>query len=148
MMGSSRLRVRHARPTDTERVVGIERRCFTNPNPTLLANVCGAVDGFLVAETDDGIAGYVLFTPSSAFRARILSLAVAPEHRRKGVGTRLMHGAFDVLRERGFENVGLEVRVSNAPAQSLYDDLGFAPAGVEEGYYDDGEDAYLMEKEL
>ena len=144
----SRLRVRHARPHDTERVVEIERTCFTNPNPTLLANVCGIVDGFLVAENDDGVVGYVLFTPSSASDARILSLAVAPGYRRQGVATRLMQGAFDVLRERGFDTVSLEVRVSNTSAQSLYDNLGFVPVGVEEGYYDDGEDAYLMEKEL
>jgi ribosomal-protein-alanine N-acetyltransferase len=143
-----RLTVRHARPHDTERVVEIERACFTNPNPTLLANVCGMVDGFLVAETDPGIVGYVLFTPSSAERARILSLAVSPGHRRNGVATRLMRGAFDVLRGRDFDAVGLEVRVSNASAQSLYDDLGFVPVGIEDGYYDDGEDAYLMEKKL
>ncbi|MCX2819284.1 ribosomal protein S18-alanine N-acetyltransferase [Haladaptatus sp. F3-133] len=143
-----RLTVRHARPHDTERVVGIERACFTNPNPTLLANVCGMVDGFLVAETDDCIAGYVLFTPSSAEDARVLSLAVAPGNRRQGVATRLMRGAFDVLRGRDFDAVSLEVRVSNTAAQSLYDGLGFLPVGVEECYYDDGEDAYLMEKEL
>jgi ribosomal-protein-alanine N-acetyltransferase len=128
--------------------VEIEGSSFTNPNPTLIASVCGAVDGFLVAENDAGIAGYVLFAPSSAFRARVLSLAVAPRHRREGVATRLMRGAFDALRGRGFEEVGLEVRVSNTPAQSLYEDLGFVPAGVEESYYDDGEDAYLMEKSL
>jgi ribosomal-protein-alanine N-acetyltransferase len=144
----NRLRVRHARPHDTERVVEIERSCFTNPNPELLTNVCGIVDGFLVAENDDGIVGYILFTPSSASDARILSLAVAPGHRRRGVATRLMHGAFDVLRERGFDAVGLEVRVSNNAAGSLYDDLGFVPVGIEEEYYDDGEDAYLMEKKL
>jgi ribosomal-protein-alanine N-acetyltransferase len=147
-MSQNRLRVRHARPHDKERVIGIERECFTNPNPTLLANVCGAVDGFLVAETDASVTGYVLFTPSSVERARVLSLAVAPDHRRQGVATRLMHGAFDVLRGREFEALGLEVRVSNTPAQSLYERLGFVPVGVEEGYYDDGEDAYLMEKSL
>ncbi|MFP4187798.1 MAG: ribosomal protein S18-alanine N-acetyltransferase [Halobacteriales archaeon] len=143
-----RLTVRHARPHDTERVVEIERASFTNPNPTLLTNVCGIVDGFLVAENDDGVVGYVLFTPSSAENARVLSLAVAPGHRRNGVATRLLRGAFDVLRGRGFDTVGLEVRVSNTAAGSLYDRLGFVPVGVEQGYYDDGEDAYLMEKKL
>ncbi len=144
----NRLRVRHARPHDTERVIEIEHACFTNPNPTLLGNVCGIVDGFLVAENDEGVVGYVLFTPSSASDARVLSLAVAPGHRRQGVATRLLHGAFDVLRDRDFDSVGLEVRVSNDAAGSLYDELGFVPVGIEKEYYDDGEDAYLMEKNL
>lgn len=143
-----RLRVRRARPHDAERVVEIERDCFTNPNPALLLHVCGRVDGLLVAEADDGILGYVLFTPSSAHRARVMSLAVSPQYRRMGVAKRLMRGSFDVLRERGFRKVGLEVRVSNTPAQSLYEDLGFVLTGVDEGYYEDGEDAYLMEKSL
>lgn len=143
-----RVRVRKARPHDADRVVEIENECFTNPNPTLLLHVCGKVDGLLVAEGDDGIMGYVLFTPSSAYRARVMSLAVSPPYRRMGVAKRLTRGAFDVLRERGFEKVGLEVRISNTPAQSLYDDLGFVLTGVDGGYYEDGEDAYLMEKNL
>ena len=126
----------------------MERACFTNPNPQLILHVCGFVDGFLVAEGDDDLLGYVLFTPSSSSHARVLSLAVSPDHRRRGVATRLMRGAFDVLRERGFDSVGLEVRVSNEPAQSLYEGLGFGVVGVDESYYGDGEDALLMERKL
>ncbi len=143
-----RVSVRRARPHDAKRLAEMERACFTNPNPDLILHVCGFVDGFLVAEGDDDLLGYVLFTPSSSSHARVLSLAVSPEHRRRGVATRLMRGAFDVLRERGFESLGLEVRLSNEPAQSLYDQLGFGVVGVDESYYDDGEDALLMERKL
>lgn len=143
-----RVSVRRARPHDAERLAEMERACFTNPNPELILHVCGFVDGFLIAEGDDDLLGYVLFTPSSSSHARVLSLAVSPDHRRRGVATRLMRGAFDVLRERGFESLGLEVRVSNKPAQSLYDQLGFGVVGVDESYYDDGEDALLMERKL
>ena len=143
-----RVSVRRARPHDAKRLAKMERACFTNPNPQLILHVCGFVDGFLVAEGDTDLLGYVLFTPSSSSRARVLSLAVSPDHRRKGVATRLMRGTFDVLRERGFETVGLEVRVSNEPAQSLYEKLGFVYDDIDKGYYDDGEDAYLMEKKL
>lgn len=140
--------MRRARPHDAERLAEMERTCFKNPNTQLILRVCGFVDGFLVAEGDDDLLGYVLFTPSSSSHARVLSLAVSPDYRRRGVATRLMRGAFDVLRGNGFESVGLEVRVSNKPAQSLYEGLGFERADVDEGYYDDGEDALLMEKEL
>jgi ribosomal-protein-alanine N-acetyltransferase len=143
-----RVSVRRARPPDAERLAEMERACFTNPNPQLILHVCGFVDGFLVAEGDDDLLGYVLFTPSSSSHARVLSLAVSPDHRRRGVATRLMRGAFDVLRERGFDSLGLEVRVSNEPAQSLYEGLGFGVVGVDESYYGDGEDALLMERKL
>jgi len=147
-MMNRRVSVRRARPPDAKRLAEMERACFTNPNPQLILHVCGFVDGFLVAEGDADILGYVLFTPSSSSQARVLSLAVSPDHRRMGVGTRLMRGAFDVLSSRGFGYVGLEVRVSNEPAQSLYEDLGFVYDGIDKGYYDDGEDAYLMKKNL
>jgi len=143
-----RVSVRRARPHDAKRLAEMERACFTNPNPQLILHVCGFVDGFLVAEGDDDLLGYVLFTPSSSSHARVLSLAVSPDHRRRGVATRLMRGAFDVLRERGFDSLGLEVRVSNEPAQSLYEGLGFGVVGVDESYYGDGEDALLMERKL
>jgi len=121
----------------------MERACFTNPNPQMILHVCGFVDGFLVAESDADLLGYVLFTPSSSSHARVLSLAVSPEHRRQGVAKRLMRSAFGVLRERGFDSLGLEVRVSNRPARSLYERLGFEYTGVDEDYYDDGEGACL-----
>jgi ribosomal-protein-alanine N-acetyltransferase len=147
-MMNRRVSVRRARPPDAKRLAEMERACFSNPNPQLILHVCGFVDGFLVAEGDADILGYVLFTPSSSSHARILSLAVSPDHRRMGVGTRLMRGAFDVLLGKDFESVGLEVRASNTAAQSLYEDMGFVYDGINKGYYDDGEDAYLMKKNL
>ncbi|MDZ7687276.1 MAG: N-acetyltransferase [Halobacteriales archaeon] len=143
-----RVSVRRARPHDAKPIAEMERACFKNPNPQLVLHVCGFVDGFLVAEGDAGILGYVLFTPSSSSHARVLSLAVSPDHRRRGVATCLMRGAFDVLRRRDFESVGLEVRVSNEAAQSLYEELGFVYEDTDESYYDDGEDAYIMKKKL
>jgi len=42
----------------------------------------------------------------------------------------------------------LEVRVSNKPAISLYEKLGFKVLRVIRGYYSDGEDAYVMGRQL
>jgi ribosomal-protein-alanine N-acetyltransferase len=46
------------------------------------------------------------------------------------------------------KEVYLEVRVSNTPAIRLYEKLGFKIVKVLEGYYSDGENAYLMAREL
>jgi ribosomal-protein-alanine N-acetyltransferase len=42
-------------------------------------------------------------------------------------------------------NLTLEVRVSNTPAKTLYQQFGFAPVGVRRNYYvETGEDAIVM----
>ena len=42
----------------------------------------------------------------------------------------------------------LEVRVSNAPAISLYKKFGYEPYGIRARYYEDGEDALVMKRGL
>ncbi|MGI9600255.1 MAG: ribosomal protein S18-alanine N-acetyltransferase [Acidimicrobiales bacterium] len=75
----------------------------------------------------------------------VVTVAVDPERRRLGIATQLML----VLARRavalGLDALTLEVRAGNQPAQSLYRQFGFGPAGVRPGYYaDDGEDALIM----
>jgi ribosomal-protein-alanine N-acetyltransferase len=51
----------------------------------------------------------------------------------------------DECRLQGAEFVSLEVRTSNSTAISLYRQLGFVVTGRRKGYYENGEDALLME---
>lgn len=76
----------------------------------------------------------------------VTTLAVHPEHRRGGIGSRLLLGLCRDARSRGgVEALTLEVRATNQPAQALYRSFGFAPVGVRKNYYADiGEDALIM----
>lgn len=75
----------------------------------------------------------------------ILNLAVLPEHRRKGIGLKLMRWIMTYGRKSGVEQYHLEVRRSNTAAKNLYTRLGFRLAGVRTGYYPDNkEDALVM----
>jgi len=47
---------------------------------------------------------------------RVLSVAVAPEHRRRGIGTRMMRAAETTCQERGLSAIRLEVSTSNLAA--------------------------------
>lgn len=77
--------------------------------------------------------------------AHLTSIAVGEAYRRRGIGQGLMVAAFEVALERDAVFMTLEVRASNAEAQSLYEKFGFRRVGVRRGYYtDDREDAYLM----
>ena len=77
---------------------------------------------------------------------RILSVAVAPDTRRRGIGTRMMHLAEEVCQERGTAIIRLEVSTRNLAAIELYRRLGYRTDGVLYGYYSWGEDAYSMRK--
>jgi ribosomal-protein-alanine N-acetyltransferase len=75
----------------------------------------------------------------------ILNLAVAPEHRRRGIGRRLLAEGLAQARELGAEVAWLEVRPSNSPARALYAAFGFKEVARRPHYYDDTqEDALLL----
>jgi GNAT superfamily N-acetyltransferase len=57
--------------------------------------------------------------------AHIFLLYVIPMHRRKGIGSALMHCAEDWARRRGDRQIGLQVFQSNQPALNLYNRLGY-----------------------
>ncbi len=140
--------VRTARPHDIDALISLENSCFESPNTRLLIRLCGSSDGLLVYETDGDVVGYILAVPIGRRDARVLSFCVDDEYRREGYGRSLMLEAVRRLRDKEFERLSLEVRVSNSPAIRLYEDFGFVRTGTEEDYYDDGEDAYVMEKSL
>jgi ribosomal-protein-alanine N-acetyltransferase len=75
----------------------------------------------------------------------ILNVAVRPECRGQGIGKYLVERALDDCRLGGAAFVSLEVRPSNLSALTLYRSLGFTETGLRKKYYQDGEDAILME---
>jgi [ribosomal protein S18]-alanine N-acetyltransferase len=75
----------------------------------------------------------------------VMNVAVALDHRRRGVASELLGALFERTREDGRRGYTLEVRVSNAGAITLYEQLGFERRGVRRGYYTDNrEDALIM----
>jgi ribosomal-protein-alanine N-acetyltransferase len=77
--------------------------------------------------------------------AHIITLAVHSEHRRKGIGEKLMTRLLNEAVKRGAQCASLEVRASNEPAMRLYEKFGFVRAAVRKAYYPDNkEDAVIM----
>jgi ribosomal-protein-alanine N-acetyltransferase len=75
----------------------------------------------------------------------ILDVAVHDDCRGLGIGRLLVEETLRLFRERGASRVFLEVRVSNEAAISLYRSLGFRESGRRTRYYENGEDALLMD---
>lgn len=139
-------RIRSAALADSAALVAIERRCFSDPwsEPSFRESLATDWTFGLVAETDRGIAGY-LIGREAAGSGEILNLAVAPEFRRRGIGAELLEEGLLEFQERGAHEVFLEVRESNRSAQSLYLARGFRPVGQRASYYrNPREDALVL----
>jgi ribosomal-protein-alanine N-acetyltransferase len=139
-------RIRSAALADSAALVAIERRCFSDPwsEPSFREALATDWTFGLVADTDRGIAGY-LIGREAAGSGEILNLAVAPEFRRRGIGGELLEEGLLEFQERGAHEVFLEVRESNHSAQSLYLARGFRPVGQRTSYYrNPREDALVL----
>lgn len=74
----------------------------------------------------------------------ITLVAVAPQHRRQGLGQRLLAALLAEGGRLGAERATLEVAASNTAALALYGRLGFTEAGRRRGYYRNGDDALIQ----
>ena len=139
------LLIRPVLQSDLDAVSGLEKLCFKDPYPLHFISQLAEAnpENFLVAITDDALVGYAVVDRWIGHN-HLISIAVHPNGRGKGIGTGLMTALQQRL-ERG-RPFRLEVRKSNLPALEFYRRHGFHETGVIEGYYSDGEDAVLMEK--
>lgn len=78
-----------------------------------------------------GIAGSV------PHRAELISMWVAPEHRRRAVGERLVGAVVAWAREQGYRELLLGVVDDNGGARAFYERLGFSSTGVTYPYPND-----------
>ena len=77
--------------------------------------------------------------------AHIATIATHPDHRRQGIGRKLLSHALRYMSKEGAVTSLLEVRESNTSAREMYRGFGYEDVGRRKGYYKDtGEDAILM----
>ena len=99
---------------------------------------------YLVARVDSMVVGYAGLMYSGD-DAHVTTIAVDPSWHRAKIATRLMVELSRAALDRHARNLTLEVRVSNTPAQALYEKFGFASAGIRKNYYvETNEDALVM----
>ncbi len=116
-------------------------------DPNLFVTISSSwPEGFIVVESPWGIKAFLLGVMTSSIHSRVLMLAVSPELRRKGIGTMLMDRYLEESRRKGAKVLTLEVRKGNVGAMEFYQRFNFQPVDVIRGYYNDGEDAYQMQR--
>ncbi len=115
-------------------------------------------EAFIVAEIKTQIVGYIMCKIEFGFsnfrklgfvkKGHVVSIAVLEAHQGKGIGTALMLEGINGVLIRKSDEIYLEVRVSNETAVQMYKKLGFIIKSRLKTYYRDGEDAFLMAKDL
>jgi len=150
---TSSITIRPASPGDLDEVHRIEEACFGGGQAYPRFFFRQALDAFgelfLVAVGGGTVAGYALGSlQAGETDAVFLALAVAENHRRRGIGSQLMDRLFAGMRERGARRVTLTVEPGNDAAIAAYRSAGFRETAREEDYFGEGETRVVMTKEL
>lgn len=136
------MRRRHLRS-----VLAIENQVYPRPwTMSLFLSELGlrGTRAYYVAKVGRDVVGYVGLMVT-VDEGHITTIAVDPAWHRHQIGTRLLLTVAHEAIAREVRALTLEVRVSNAGAQAMYEQFGFAPAGVRKGYYaETNEDALVM----
>ena len=133
--------------SDLDEVVAIENDSF--PHPWTKAHFLSELEGdhsfpLIALGVENHIIGYIC--PMIILdEGHILDIAVHKNYRGNGIGKMLVERVLLDLSNRGAAFVSLEVRLSNKSAINLYKRLGFIETGRRKAYYENGEDALLME---
>lgn len=121
----------------------LHARCFdAAPRPWSadeFADLLESFGAFLLTQPGGFLLGRVI-----ADEAELLTLAVAPDHRRAGLGRTLTTAFAATSSERGARTAFLEVAAANDPARALYSRLGWHEAGRRRNYYGAGIDAVVL----
>ena len=143
--------LRRAKESDIEKVLEIEKESFVEPwsKSAFLYELILPSDIalFYVAEVNEDIKGYLLLHLFEE-GVHIINIAVKKSERGKGIGTMMLKKAEEVAREKNIPLLVLEVRENNIPAINLYKKFGFYTLRVLKNYYNNGENALLMVKEI
>ncbi len=141
------MHIDRARAEHIPAIAAMERQCFAGEAwpEELIARL---QPRFSVAEADGTLLGYLVLS-TVLDEGNIDNVAVAPEHRRRGIADALLDDAETRARDMGLASLMLEVRAGNLPAIRLYEKHGFRPVGRRRDYYErPREDAILMTKDL
>lgn len=143
------MRIRPMTEQDLEKVLQIENDSFISPwnleqfqyelkeNPYAI---------LLVADYEGVICGFIDFWITFDV-AQLNQIAVLPSLRKKGIGTVLLQDMLNRV-EPIVNKITLEVRIHNENALKLYEKMGFKEELVKKSYYDNGDDAIFMIKEV
>jgi ribosomal-protein-alanine N-acetyltransferase len=147
--------IRPLRADRSEECAPIHASAFAHPweaeEFTALVTGASTIGSAALDPATNRLRGFAL-SRLAADEAEILTIAVDPSERRRGVGRELLAEHLQRATLAGARVMFLEVDADNAAAIALYHRFGFAQVGAREGYYrrPDGRPAtaWVMRRDL
>ncbi len=137
--------IRKFNPNDLKRVFEIENMSFDQSyGIKMFQQLYEMGIGFLVAEQDGYVIGYVMFWIKYEFNGHIISIAVDKDYRNLGAGTKLLVKAISILSLLNIDTIYLEVNENNNAAIEFYKKFNFQIDRVVPKYYTNGDGAIVM----
>ena len=139
------MKIRKFVPQDLKRVYEIENMSFDRSYEiNVFQQLYNMGVGFLVAEKNSYVVGYVIFWRKYENQGHIISIAVDKNYRMLGVGKKLLARAISVLSLLDIQSIFLEVSDKNKGAFEFYKKCDFQVDRIVPNYYNNGEGAILM----
>ena len=139
------MKIRKFIPQDLKRVYEIENMSFDELyGINMFKQLYDMGVGFLVAEKDNYVIGYVMFWMKYENQGHIISIAVDKNYRRMKVGFKLLSRAVSILAMLPLEKIILEVREDNNEAVEFYKKFGFEIERRVPNYYNNKIGAIVM----
>ena len=148
-----RARIAPAAVADAEALAAVHRACFAEfwTASTIARFLQDSITVSAVARCGAAVVGFALCR-LAADECEVLTCAVAPVFRRRGIGSSVLEAAFGEAVRRGARRVFLEVAADNDAAIALYAERGLRAVGRRRRYYrragDADVDALIMRREL
>jgi ribosomal-protein-alanine N-acetyltransferase len=148
--------LRRYRPEDLPLMHAVEELCFAPPltfSCEQLRELATGESSFTsIAEDEGKLAGFAiaqLMKEPALCYGYLQTIDVAPEHRGRGIASKLLRHVEENIAAAGGRVMLLHVAVQNREAIGLYEKRGYSHVGLEEGFYrrNDG-DAFIYEKRL
>jgi len=137
--------IREFNLNDIPRVYEIERMSFEDPyDVNVLEQLFDFGAGFLIAQINGYVVGYIIFWINSEDKGHIISLAVDKNYKRQKIGSKLIKRAIATFIEFDIFTITLEVRAKSIEAVDFYEAVGFKKDRFVSNYYEDGADAFKM----
>ena len=103
---------------------------------------------FINIKSEDGeILGFAGILKNVDF-VEIMNIVVKKKYRKQGIGEKLLQELINISIKENYEKIELEVNSKNEPAVNLYKKFGFKEVGLRKKYYNNIDDAILMEKNI
>ncbi len=144
------LKIRRVQATDIFSVIALAYDTLPERyNPSIFNHFYESFhEGFLVAMQNHTLIGFLIGIKTTTNTARILMLCVNENNRKQGIGSALLKQFLLYMKNHQIRQVELEVRTTNKGALEFYLKQGFILKEKLHQFYQNGEDAYSMRKEL